>query len=389
MRSRLHLLALAGAFAPALAAAAPADYGRPLLDTRIRLESLDQGASDALALTARARFGWETPKVANLVGLIEAEGVAVLIDDYADGVRPNPGRQTIPDAEILELNRAQVTWTGLPRTEVVLGRQRIVLNNARFIGNSGWRQNEQTFDALKLTTRPTDAVAVTYAYIGRVLRTSGRDHPQGEWEGDVHLMQTKAGKLSGYGYLMDFETVPAQSSATYGVRFTGARPVRGELSATWELEYARQSDWGNSPTGFDLDYVLVAGGLKTPKSSLGLVYERLGGDGRRGFQTPLGTTHGFQGRSDVIGATPAAGIRDLYLRGAATLDLGRPVKLTGELHDFRDEDGERRFGQELDAAATLALTKQVSMEAGAAWFASDGPTYPDATRAWLTLEYKY
>ena len=29
-----------------------------------------------------------------------------------------------------------------------IGRQNIVLDNARFIGNVGWRLNEQTFDAL-------------------------------------------------------------------------------------------------------------------------------------------------------------------------------------------------------------------------------------------------
>ena len=29
------------------------------------------------------------------------------------------------------------------------GRQRLILDNARFIGNVGWRQNEQTYDGVK------------------------------------------------------------------------------------------------------------------------------------------------------------------------------------------------------------------------------------------------
>lgn len=367
--------------------------GRLILEARTRFESLEQGQLDGQALTARVRLGWETPTVARLTGLIEAEGVGVLVDNYADGVDPNRGRAVIPDPEILELNRAQVTWSASPAAEVVLGRQRIVLGNARFVGNSGWRQNEQTFDAARFTARPNADTTLTYIYVDRVNRTTGRDHPQGVWRGDIHLMQgdlkTSAGKLTGYAYLLDFDTVPAQSSATYGLRLAGERPVKAGLSATWELEYARQSDWGSAPTDFDLDYVLVAGGVKSATSSLGLVYERLDGDGRQGFQTPLASAHGFQGWSDVIGATPPDGISDLYLRGAATLDWGRPVRIAGELHDFRTADADRRLGREVDFSAAVSLAKPVTLEAGVARFDSAGPTYPDATRAWLTLDYRY
>ena len=391
-----YLLAGAAALAPAaaLAAAPPsAQDGRLILEARTRLESLEQGQLDGQALTARVRLGWETPTVAGFTGLIEAEGVAALVDDYADGVDPKPGRATIPDPEILELNRAQVTWSASPAAEVVLGRQRIVLGNARFVGNSGWRQNEQTFDAVKLTARPNTATTLTYVYADRVNRTIGRHHPQGVWRGDIHLMQgelkTSAGKLTAYGYLLDFDTVPAQSSATYGLRLAGDRSVGSGLSATWELEYARQSEWGGNPAEFDVDYVLAAGGVKSASSSLGLVYERLDGDGRRGFQTPLGTTHGFQGRSDVIGATPADGISDLYLRAGVTLTLARTVRIAGELHDFRDADAERRLGREADVSAVVALSKPVTLEVGVARFDSAGPAYPDATRAWLTLDYRY
>jgi hypothetical protein len=389
-------LAGVAACAPAAALAAtpaPAESGRLLLEARTRLETLDQGQAEGQALTSRVRLGWETPTIGRFTGLVEAEAVAVLIDDYADGVDPKPGRATIPDPENLELNRAQVTWSVSPAAEVVFGRQRIVLGNARHVGNSGWRQNEQTFDAVKLVARPSARTSLTYAYVGRVNRTIGRDHSQGVWRGDIHLAQadlkSAGGQVTGYAYLLDFDTARAQSSATYGLRWSGERPVAKRLSATWELEYARQTDWGSNPDEFDLDYVLVVGGVRTATSSVGLVFERLDGDGRRGFQTPLASAHGFQGWSDVIGATPAYGVSDIYLRANKTFQAPRPIRLAGELHDFRDADAAFRLGREVDVSAAVSLSKPLSLEAGVARFDSTAPSYPDATRAWLSLDWKY
>lgn len=128
-----------------------------------------------------------------------------------------------------ELNRAQVSWTG-KQADVVIGRQRIVLGNARFVGNVGFRQNEQTFDAIRIGIRPTKDFAVTYAYVDRVRRVFGHRSAQGEWDSDSHLIQadlkTPAGQASGYSYLLDFGNAPTQSSATWGGRFAGSRPIR-------------------------------------------------------------------------------------------------------------------------------------------------------------------
>ena len=389
--SGVALIALTGA--PALAAEAQQGAGRMILDVRLRYESFEPEGPSAEALTSRVRLGWQTPKLAGLSGLVEVEGVAALVDDYADGVDPKPGHAVIPDPETFELNRLQLAWEPTDRSELTVGRQRIILGNARFVGNSGWRQNEQTFDAVKAVVRPADGATVTYAYIGRVNRTTGRDHPQGVWKGDVHLVQGDMklafGQATAYAYLLDFSTVPAQSSATYGLRLAGTQKFNADLSGAWELEYARQTDWADAPAEFDLDYILASGTLKSAKSSLGLVYESLDGNGRQGFHTPLASLHGFQGWSDVIGATPVNGVRDIYLRGHTTIDAGVPIRLAGELHDFADADGDDKLGSELDLAVSAPLRKSLGVELGVARFETDTALYPDATRAWLTLEYKY
>lgn len=392
------LLALAGVSALAFAASAraaeaPAQTGQLLLEARTRYELYDPDGPDAEAVTTRLRLGWRQPLAKTLTALIEMEAVGALVDDYADGVHAKPGKATITDPETVELNRAALEWRPTAAVGVDVGRQRIVFGNARFVGNSGWRQNEQTFDAVKLTAKPAKTVTLTYAYADRVRRPLGHKSSQGVWRGDVHMLQAEAdlgavGKASAYAFLLDFNNAPTQSSKTFGARLAGAHVLRSGLSGTWELEHAHQVDWKNNPRDFSLDYDAASLGLKTARSAISANLERLQGDGVSAFQTPLASLHGFQGLSDVIGATPAKGVRDAFLRGTTTVGVKQPLKLTGEAHDFDTTVGSQNLGREVDAVVSTPIAKGWTFELGVARFETQSPTYPDATRAWASLDFK-
>ena len=396
---RAAALALALAAVPAAALAqTPADdtKARILFETRLRSETVDQqGFIDrAHALTLRARLGWRSPTAHGLQLLVEGEGVAVLDDRYSAPSDPVPGRPAVADGETLELNRAQVRWTGLPDTEFTVGRQRLVVGNGRFLGNSGWRQNEQTFDAVRLATTALKPVALTYVFADRVQRPLGHETPQGVWRGDIHLLQaetdTPVGRLSGFGLAIDLDNAAASSSTTIGARLAGSRTVAGNLSLTWAGEYAVQSDNGSNPADYSLDFQAAALGLQAQRWSAGLGYERFDGDGVSGFQTPLGTGHGFLGWSDVITSTPAFGVRDLFLRGHVGVPAwGRTARLTAEAHLFHDADGAFDLGRELDFSAALPIDSHWSVELKAAHFEGEHPAFGDADKGWLILEYRY
>lgn len=396
MRS-VAALALGLALAPTAAAAQAADETGPrlLFEGRLRSETVDQQgfARQAQALTLRGRLGWRTPTVHGLQGLVEVEGVTVLDDRYSAPLDPVPGRPAVADGEDFELNRAQVRWTGA-RVEATAGRQRLVLGNGRFVGNSGWRQNEQTFDGLQVTTTAANPVRLTYAWANQVRRPLGADHPNGVWRGDIHMLQaeaaTPAGKLSGFGLLVDLDNAAAQSSTTWGARLAGSRVLDGDLSLAWSGEYAVQSDAGANTADFDLAYQAATLSLQTPRRSIGLGYEQLDGDGVSAFQTPLGSGHAFLGWSDAITTTPAFGVRDVFLKGHAALDaFGKPVRLAAEIHDFHDAGGSVRLGRELDLSASAPLNARWSVELKAAHFDGEHPAFGDVDKGWLILEYRY
>ena len=50
---------------------------------------------------------------------------------------------------MVDWNRVWARYTAEGIGEAKLGRQRVIYNNARHIGNVGWRLNEQTFDGAR------------------------------------------------------------------------------------------------------------------------------------------------------------------------------------------------------------------------------------------------
>jgi hypothetical protein len=140
---------------------------------------------------------------------------------------------------------------------LTFGRQRIIHDDQRFVGNVGWRQNEQTFDALRAQWGSTK-LKTDLTYASRVNRVFGPDSPQGEWKGDVVLANfaytLPVGTLALFDYYLDIDGVAAASTNTVGVKLAGSRPV-GKLTATYALAYARQAETGNL-ADVDADYEL-------------------------------------------------------------------------------------------------------------------------------------
>jgi len=84
--------------------------------------------------------------------LAEVEGNIGLIDDFNDGTRNETGLPFIPDPDGFELNRLAIVSEAVDGVRVTAGRQRIALDDWRFIGAFPFRQNDQTFDAIRFET---------------------------------------------------------------------------------------------------------------------------------------------------------------------------------------------------------------------------------------------
>ena len=360
--------ALAGAQAQAQDIGAPLEIATgvtldPVVAARLRYETVDQDgiAESADALTLRIRAGAEV-KLSGFSILAEGEGTAALVDGYNDTL-PGNGIELFPvvaDPENLELNRLQISYMK-DGTGVTLGRQRIVLDNARFVGNSGWRQNEQTFDAVRGQAKigPVSLDA-TYAISQRTI--FGADSPNAHFDGDLLLLNAGVDlpvvDAKAFAYLVDYDTRIAFSSQTYGVLATAGIdiPAVGKLDAL--ASYARQSDYGANPVAYDADYWNAQLGLALFGFTLTGGYEELGSDGGvAAFQTPLATLHAFNGWADLFGTTPAGGLRDYYATVGRSFGVQFLPGLKADLtyHKVESVFGGLDYGSEWDASLGFKL----------------------------------
>ena len=374
--------------------------GKFIFDGRYRYEHVDQAgfARDADAHTLRVRAGFQTGKVWDLQGLIEVEGVLQLNDDFNDSVNGNTAYPIVADPEDFQINRFQIEYSGLPQTVVTLGRQRINFDNQRFVGGVAFRQNEQTFDAARITNTSIDNLNVTYAFVNQVNRVFGEESPQGAFEGGTHLLNAGYdvagwGKLSGYAYLIDLHELPAQSTKTFGLRFAGKHDIMGGVAALYALEYATQRDYGRNAGNFDLSYSLIEAGLGAHGFKALAGIETLDGDGVRGFSTPLATLHRFQGYADVFLNTPANGIVDTYgtlSYETKTQDLGPVTGVMAAVtyHEYDAERGNASLGAETDVEFVARFGDHWS--AGIKYAAYDGDGgFADRDKIWLSVDVTY
>lgn len=365
--------------------------GKTGLDLRYRLENVEQDnpLDEATASTLRTALGYTTGSYHNFSGYIEFEDVgAIGNDDYNSTVNGNTAFSVIPDPEGTELNEAYLGYKG---DGYVLrsGRQSMILDNARFIGNSGWRQNEQTFDMpLSYVNTGIENLKITYGYMTAVQRVFGDDSPAGEFNMSNHILNTGyvfgPFKITAYGYFLEFDD-PAQaalSQQTLGAGFSGNS---GSLS--YYLEYATQSDYADGAGVIDADYSLFELGYKFDSITLKAGQEILGGDGVYAFSTPLATLHAFNGWADIFLATPPAGLVDVYLDAGATV---AGLNLRAMYHDFSSDSGGTDFGTEIDFLLNKKFTPVYSGGVKFAFFSSDSTSaFVDTDKIWLFLQANF
>ena len=363
--------------------------GKVNADLRLRYENVDQDGFDenAKALTFRVRLGYTTGSWYNLTSKVEfAANTAVGIDDYDSTANDQGQFPVIADPEDTQTVQAYLAWKPLDSTTVKAGRQRIILDNARFVGNVGWRNLEQTYDGVSVFTTPVKNFTGMFAHIINTNRIQGEHNPNltTDLNADIEILNASwkfgLGKLTAYGYFIDFEDVPAMSNQSLGVRFDGKTGLNDNLDLLYTAEFAQQSNYSDGMSEIDAEYIHAVVGVGMKKVAVKIGYELLGSnDGMYGFSTPLATLHAHNGWADKFLGTPAEGLEDTYLNVTANV---AGLKLVGVYHDFSSDFDGIDYGSEIDLMVARKFGKHYSGMIKFADYSSDGHATA-TTKIWV------
>lgn len=369
---------------------------------QLRYEGVTQNNAlqNADAITARLRLGYETGTFNGFGAMVEAESTTDLGNKKYNSLNPvNATYSTVMDPEVTEINQAYLSYSGMGNTTIKWGRQRLILDNARFVGNVGWRQNEQTYDAFTLVNKSLPDTTITAGYITNVNRiigdgVTGGNAPMSSPIFNVNYKGWSLAEIVGYAYLLDYNVAAPyaannlNSSDTYGLRLKGSAPMGGN-KLLYTAEFAEQRSAHGNTVNYKTSYTLLEGGVDiTNMAVFKLGYEVLGSDtgaANTQFKTPLATLHAFNGWADTFLATPANGLKDAYVSANGKL---AGIALGAAYHDYRADvstAGINNLGSEWNLVATYKYGKNYTVGLKYADYSAGDVAagYVDTRKTWL------
>jgi len=381
---------------------------------RPRFEHLDNSGLNKSAgniLTNRTNLNLQA-KLLGVEGLTATVEVNA-VNDFStlDQTTSQTGGTEVDAAKV---SQANISYTSGDATGIV-GRKTVNIDNQRFVGSVGWKQNFQTLDIVAGAYN-TDKFNILAAYVYGVNAigdagngTAGNLYTGGTASGETTSAVVNASfkamdalKVTGYVYAL------GSHSNTYGVAATGGIPISEGIKLNYRAEFAKQTDASletkslGKPTN-DSSYINIDVNTNISDFLVGLNYEVLGADKTDGatsvggFQTPLATKHKFNGFADVFLGTPGQGLKDFNLMlGYKTKSFGL-AKLIA--HSFKSDEGSIDYGTEIDllykraipgVKGVTGLFKLASYQAGDS-SANGNPAKQsnDVSKVWLMLDYKF
>ncbi len=381
------------------------------LELRPRYEHVDSKNATkkpADALTLRTRVGLNFKGLFSIDGLktyIEATNVSHfgLINDYnstsAKGGNNRTQYDTVIDPPITRFTQAYISYDYKLAT-FGFGRRRLVLDNARFVGDVGWRQMLQTFGVADITAKYMDGrfyIAYVFERNGIKDELSTDTIDKGRKSLLFHASYKFAPPLNvtAYAYLLN------TLHDTYGVRLTG-KYTQSDVKLDYVLETATQQDAtleddsfktsasdGNADSyffdgeiGAKYRGIIVRGGYE--------VFGDANGDATTGFATPWATLHKFEGWADALLGKAANGDAKGFTDLNGTIGYADPKigKILLVYHKFESKEGSLDYGDEIDLLFARKF-KGIKYVAKAAFYNNGDDFGTDTTKFWLMAVYRF
>ncbi len=292
-----------------------------------------------------------------------------------------------------------------------LGRQEMIFDEHRLIGNIGWIQQAQTFDAargdidlgqfidgLSLTAFFAKTVAInTHPTLGQTLSDQATFESNFAGERLTFKLGGKGDRITQYFYYAlnpsrtgaGKDTTPDQAKH---IEYVGGYLLKhfNVAGQTWRVRLDGAYEFGQKTTTVDIKAYMLTAAIGTKfdiAHGFGITgwYDYLSGDTNvndttvRTFTTPYATNHAYYGHMDKFLNIPTQGLQDIAVK--MWLKPTQKMKFIVHLHQFLSArknrtDGNpsaaKNLGQEIDAHFKYPLAKHTMLALGYGHFFGNG-----------------
>lgn len=334
------------------------------------------GLRAANGLISRTRLTYQSASMEGFDAFVQAQYVGPLNDRYSpEDLRYDP----IGDPENFRMHQAYLAYTGYD-SHARLGAQEIILDNARFIGNVGWRLNAQSFNAASIANHSISNLTLFYAYTDSINQTDGeRNHDRHYHLFNAEYQVAEETKASAFAYLQR-NNAGTKEVDTYGLRLWGkTRSINHDFMVATQ----RDAFYGHVFAELDTGAIDLGAGVE---------YISGGDDSRDQFQTLNGTAHKFNGWADQFlgtGGGLSGGLVDSYAQVSTEVEK---FKLMAVYHYFHTAEKnalgfDDEYGQEIDGLIKYPVCENFDLLAKAAYYhkgkSGVGNFTDDETVFWL------
>ncbi len=372
--------------------------GKASLELRFSFEysDLDDATNldSAKGLTLRTRLGFKTADYNGFSMFLQMHNVSQIIDNYRWPGGGDPNYDVIGDPDGSRVHQFFFTYNFNNIISLKAGRQEIIFDDARLIGNVGWRQNGQSFDGAVLSIK-TGKNKLQFGYVYRV-NTIFLTHVDLDGLYLIHdtFKVNKNLTIKAFVYLLDTEstTPDSRDCGTYGLTISGS-----VNKLNYDLTYAFQNDFADGENhGGDMINAYV--GYKFSNFSIGAGYNMISGQNGndRPFDTLFSTAHKFNGWADQFlstnGGTLVNGLDDYFIQFSTVISKHKLVVVYHSFDTNENVTYGEKYGDELDILVVRKINKNLSCLAKAAFYNAknyeNNPT-TDEKVFWIRLMYKF
>ncbi len=291
-----------------------------------------------------------------------------------------------------------------------LGRQEMIFDQHRLIGNIGWIQQAQTFDAargdinlgqfiknLSLTAFYAKTVAInTHPTLASTLSDQAQFESSFAGERLTYKLGGKGDRITQYFY---YALNPSRTGAgkdltpdqADNIEYAGGYLLKhfNALGQTWRVRFDGAYEFGDVSATEDIKAYMLTASLATKFNIMhgfGIKgwYDFLSGDTdttdltKHTFTTPYATNHAYYGHMDKFLNIPTQGLQDIAVK--MWLKPTAKMKFIVHLHQFLSArknrtdsaSASKNLGQEIDTHFKYPLAKHTMLAIGYGHFFGNG-----------------